>query len=148
MLHDEACERHGKVIAETLLADLQREFPAVIAVTLDVVLSVVYARKGISGVEYPEEKLVSFLSVLAQQGAEVFRCGRLYLRIAECLEHRTYGVEYVIAACHFRRSEVPCALRYGRFLCHLIVCFLFSLGRKVIIRVFSDMSLSRRPTMA
>lgn len=65
MLHDKTGERNCKVIAQPLFAHFQGKSLAVVAVfcALNLVIVITDAGKCISGVKYPEKKLVALFTV-------------------------------------------------------------------------------------
>ena len=94
MLHHIACERHGEVVAQTLLG----RFGSLGAAVLNA-----------------EQQFVAFLAVLAHQGREVLHSRSLYLLEAVQGIDATNGVEDVVATGHLHRTEVASALGYAGF---------------------------------
>ena len=95
MLHHIPGERNGQVIAKSLFGSQRRLFTAV----LDA-----------------EEKFVTFLAILSQQGGQVFHGRRLDLRIAKGAENAFDGIENIIPFGHVLLAEVSCAFRNRRSL--------------------------------
>ena len=73
MLHDKACKWHGEVIAKAFFAYFQGERLAVIEViaALDLVIIIIYMRKGISRIENTEKEFVTFIAIFSKQGAQI-----------------------------------------------------------------------------
>ena len=118
MLYHIAGERHGEVVAETLLTEFGLELidVAVREFLVGDLLEVV------AGVEHLEQELVALLAILAHERVE--RLHRRGLDLAETieLECRLDGVEDIIALRHLLGTEVARSLGDGRFICHS-VCF-------------------------
>ena len=125
MLHDETRERHCKVIAKTLFADLERKSLAVVAILCSfyAILIVVDLRERVSRIENAEKELVTFFTILSEKGAEVLHRWSLDRCISICLEDRADRIKYIVASCHFCRSEISCSLWNRWFLCHLSIIF-------------------------
>ena len=71
MLDNISCKWNGKVVAQSLLANLKGEGIAVRE------LFSINSGKGLAGVEYLEEQLVSLVAILAKQGGKILHCRSL-----------------------------------------------------------------------
>ena len=112
VLHHEAGEWHGEVVAQPLLADAAGEARAVAGQQL----VVGEARQVVARVEHLEQQLVALVAVFAHEGGERLHGGRLYLLVAVEAEHTLDGVEDVVALRHFVGREVARPFRDGWFL--------------------------------
>ena len=107
----ESCERHGQVVAQTLLAYACGKLWS----TAFGELFWLDVREEIARIENLEEKLVALFAIFAHEGREVLHRRSLDLLIAEERIHILDGIEDVVALCHFNRREVSRALRNAWF---------------------------------
>ena len=114
VLHDIAGKRNGQVVAQSFLAKLGRK-----SRRRGFFIICCADRTGeVAAVEDFEKEFVALLSIFSHQGGEVFHCGGFNL--AETIEavDTSDGVENIVAARHFERTEIACAFGYAGLLCH------------------------------
>ena len=100
--HHVACEGHGEVVAQALLAHFRREVHR-IALTQFLVADL---RQTVAAVEHLEEQFVALLAVFSHERLQGFHCRRLDLLVAvECINVAN-RVENIVALRHFHRREV------------------------------------------
>ena len=80
-----------------------------------IVLRKIHAIHEITAVQDLEEQFVTLFAILAHQCAEVLQRGGLDRFERKSLEHRTDGVENIVAARHLNGQEVARSLRYRAF---------------------------------
>ena len=115
MLHHITGQRHRQVVPQPFLANARGGAQCVVAQPGGIV----------PRIENFEQELVPFVAVFAQQRRKIFHCGRFERCEAEGAEHRTNGIEDIIAAHHLLGGKVARAFGYGGFLCHYRVYFAF-----------------------
>src|SRR5574344_178282 len=107
MLNHEAGERDGKVVPQSLFADLGSKRPGHI-----------HFGKRVSRIQYPVQQLVTLVAVFSEKGGKILHRWSFNLRITIRAENRAYGIEYLISPSSFLRTEVAGAFWDGRSLCH------------------------------
>ena len=135
VLHDVTCKGYGEVVAETLFAELCRELRCgslLVELGGD-------ATCEVAGVENLEKEFVALLAIFAHECGEVLHRWGFNLSVAVETEDGAYGVEDIVAACHFERSEIACAFRYTGFLCHY--CLLMWVLRENGFAIYSWLEL-------
>ena len=111
VLRHEPRKRHGQVVPQTFLAHFacQRTQRAVLQ------LFAINSAAPIAGIQYLKQQFVALLTVLAHQCGQVLKSRGLYLAKTVQAEHRTDGVENIIASSHLCRPEVASSFRNGWF---------------------------------
>ena len=105
MHNDIACKGHGEVVAQSLFANFQSRLVGIGRQRTS-------GREEIARVEDLKEELVALVAILAKEGGEVLHGRGLDGLIAIATEDATDGVENVVAARHFGRTEVSRAFGY------------------------------------
>ena len=120
MLHHVPRERHGQIVAQPLLAHRHGKLVTVNAAVLIPVIVNVNALERITAVQDLEKQFVPLIAILSKKSRKILHGRSLYLDITIGPVNRTDCVENIIPCGHLFLAEVPCSLRYRRFLCHIL----------------------------
>ena len=119
MLNHIARKRDRQIVPEALLAHRRRDLSAVQTTVFAGIIFRVNVFEGFSAVQDSEQEFVTLVTIFSEKCGKILHRRSLDLDISVSPIDRTDCVEYVVSGGHFLLAEVPCSLRYRRFLCHI-----------------------------
>ena len=118
MLNHIARKRDRQIVPEALLTHRRRDLSAVQTTVFAGIIFRVNVFEGFSAVQNSEQEFVTLVTIFSEKCGKILHRRSLDLDISVSPVDRTDCIEYVVSGGHFLLAEVPCPLRYRRFLCH------------------------------